>query len=215
MIRRKYKKKTYRRKRVYKRRIHRPIGSGMQGKRYMKLRLVGDYTSVPSAPFSSTFIYDNPNQASEWPSVATLFDSYRCCAMKFKYIPGYTTSDMAETTVTGGAGYLNVPVYCVFDYNSILSTLPSSIDSLVEYDNLKIYHLNRVFTYYKKCRRNIPINTSLTTQVSIQNKGYIPTNTPVATQTMWITDPAWGTSSGSTHIGTYIITWYCVFKDRR
>lgn len=213
--RRRYiKRRPIRRRRyIRRRRIPKPLGSGMQGKRYMKLKQMFPYNSIPSSALNSTFLYDNPNGASEFPSCAQIFDSYRCCALKVKFIPFSIGALLEESILT--SGYHNVPIYCAFDYNSILNTPPSSIDQILEYENLKINSLTRPWTYYKKCRRNIPINTSLTTQVSIQNKGYIPTNTPVATQTMWFVDPEWGSGVQSIQIGYFIVTYYCIFKDRR
>lgn len=212
--RRTYRRRPIRRRRfIRRRRIMKPIGSGMQGKRFMKLKQVFPFNSNPSAPYNATFLYDNPNGASEFASAAILFDSYRVCAMKVKYIP-FCNVQSIDDAIASSAVH-NVPIYCAFDYNSILNTVPTSIDPILEYENLQIKSLLRTWQYYKKCRRNIPINTSLTTQVSIQNKAYIPTNTPVATQTMWFVTPSWGSGTTAIQIGYLICYYYCVFKDRR
>jgi hypothetical protein len=81
--------------------------------------------------------------------------------------------------------YRNVPVYIWFDTNTILSTTPS-VNEIIQYENLKIKSLVRRWTYYTKFRRNIPINTSLTTQVSTGARGYLATSSPVTTQTVGV-----------------------------
>jgi len=82
-----------RRGRVYRRRrIHRPIGSGFLAKRFFKVREIEVINAVVTnvqASYSKSF-YDNPSSAPAFNSIVNLFDEYRCCAMKLKWIPNIT-----------------------------------------------------------------------------------------------------------------------------
>jgi hypothetical protein len=181
----------------------------------MKLRELVQLVGQPNATFAQ-FITDNPSTARDWSSVAALFDSYRCCAIKLKYIPDFTQQSISDSlnAVDATSTFYNVPIYIFHDTNSVLNTTPSETGDVIEYENVKIKRLTRMFTYYRKMRRNIPINTLLTTQVSISTRGYNLTTSPVATQTVCIYMPQYsGAASTRTVFGNLIITRYCVFKE--
>jgi len=88
VIRKRYRRpRVYRRRRVCRRRIQRPIkGSGFTGERFFKIREVQKLSSAPTQDKYYN-IFDNPNTAQNWNDLVDLFDSYRCCAIKVKYVP--------------------------------------------------------------------------------------------------------------------------------
>lgn len=92
-----YRRRRYRRpfcirrRRVVKRRIHRPIGSGMLAKRFFKIR---GYDIQTFSTDNRTVIYnrhDNPGSLTvtnpDWDNIVNLFDYYRVNAIKLKFIP--------------------------------------------------------------------------------------------------------------------------------
>jgi hypothetical protein len=198
--------------RIYKRRIPRPIkGSGYSGKRFFKLKEVQTLAKIPSAV--STFHFtDNPNTAQDWNSFTSLFDSYRCCAIKLHYIPNSNVQNLDSILSTNP--YTNSPLYIVHDMNQVITTALATND-IIQYENRRVKSLLRYWTYYAKMRRNVPINTSLTTQVNIGTRGYQPTNNPSATQTVLIGCDSFGSSTTSVQFGTIIITYYCIGKEAR
>jgi hypothetical protein len=59
-------------RRVYKRKVHRTIGSGASDKRYFKLRFVDNITT--DATGNATSLYpDLPSTSSDWTNVVNLF----------------------------------------------------------------------------------------------------------------------------------------------
>jgi hypothetical protein len=116
MVVRRYRRRRIPRRRFvrrkYHRRIYKPVGSGFSGKRFFKLKYISTITSSliqppgdPPPPQISNFTIqhdDNPNNAIEWVSFANMFDYYRCCAMKIKFVP----SVMADTSFQYQPGYI-------------------------------------------------------------------------------------------------------------
>lgn len=96
-----------------------------------------------------------------------------------------------------------VPVYVYHDCNTVVSTAPS-LNEVIQFENLKVKQVTKMFTYYRRMIRNIPINTSLTTQIAVNSRGYLPTNSPTATQTVVVFFPIFGDSSTAITFGTLI-----------
>jgi len=76
VIRKRYRRpRVYRRRRVCRRRIQRPIkGSGFTGERFFKIREVQKLSSAPTQDKYYN-IFDNPNTAQNWNDLVDLFDS--------------------------------------------------------------------------------------------------------------------------------------------
>lgn len=211
MIKR-YRRKVVRRRRVYRRpRIYRNRkGMGYSGKRFFKFH---HYDILQMAPYTATgkgfYITDQPNVLTDWLQLQGLFDSYRVCALKFRWIPSYISNELESST------WNNVPVYVYHDANSVISTTPSLSD-VIQYQNLKIGSLCKRGKFYYKMRPNQPpSNDSAATAVS--NRGYQSTSAPAATQTVVFFVPQFGPSDALTtvNIATLITTWYIVAKDAR
>lgn len=190
-------------------------------KRFFKLRLVSSISTDGSgvASFSAT---DLPSSAQDWSSVAALFDQYRVCAMKLKFIP-HAFSDVigsqtitnnltATATVTTGSQASNQtyysPFYIVHDPDSTVATVADTVNEAIEYENMKVFDLHRPFQYYRKMAKQFRINSDVSTDI----KGYQSTATPQATQIIA------GVGTGftiSVEIGKVIVTYYIAAKARK
>jgi hypothetical protein len=49
-----------------------------------------------SSTSSTYFFTDNPSQAQDWSSFAAMFDSYRVCAVKIRFIPDGTFQSITQ-----------------------------------------------------------------------------------------------------------------------
>jgi hypothetical protein len=86
-------------------RIHRPIGSGQFGRRFIKMRQMYTVQATPgTAPKIDYAFTDDPTAFSEWPNCVALFDKVRVCAMKIKFIPHYNIT----TPINPSTGTTNV-----------------------------------------------------------------------------------------------------------
>lgn len=201
---RRVRRRLFRRSRFRRRR--RPIGSGPTAKRFFKLRSVTALVSVNTA-VSQYIQNDNPNLQQEWVNIVQLFDYYRVAAIKLKFIPETNVLSLDSTTP---AGYR--PLYIIHDPNSIAvgtgsTGLPLTVNGTIQYENLRVKNANRPWSYYKRMVRNIP--------PSLANyKGYIPTESPVATQAIQITIPQFSTET-TILLGSVITTFYVVARNRR
>jgi hypothetical protein len=77
-------RRYYRRK--YFRRVRRPIGSGFSGKRFFKLKFTSLVTNNTSGNFT-TQQDGNPFNPADWNNFAGLYDYYRLCSMKIRFVP--------------------------------------------------------------------------------------------------------------------------------
>jgi hypothetical protein len=141
-----------RRRRIYRRRrrIHRPIGSGDLAKRYFKLRTHVDanWVAMTSPTTGSQYVIvfnDNPSTLGEWQNFVPLFESYRVCAMKIRFIP----SNMANLTA------IFVPGYIYHDPNTSSAPTSITVGNALDRENCRVVNLQRVWTYYRKLRRVI------------------------------------------------------------
>lgn len=202
-----YRRRVYRRRRIYRRpRVKRPLRLSKRPK-FFKLR---EYQTVSSTVGSETtiVIYDNPNTAVNWTDFTDLFDSFRVCAVKLRWIPNMNVSELSLTQTA-----FQSPVFIAYDKNSFISTVPSK-EQLIQYENLKIKRVLGNWSVYYRMQRNIPLNTSLTTSYGVSTRGYQPTNAPTASQTIMMRIPIMITgTTGSVQIAQVIATYYCCFKD--
>lgn len=203
-------KRHVRRRRIVRRRLRRPrrIHRNLASRpKFFKLR---EYQTVSQTVGSDTTIsiYDNPNTAVNWSDFNDLFDSYRVSAIKVKWIPNMTVSEMSLTQTA-----FQSPVFVAYDKNSYITTVPS-VQQLIQYHNLRIKRALSTWSVYFKMQRNIAVNTSWTTSFGISTRGYMPTNVPYPSQTILMRIPSMmvGTT-GSVQIAQVVATYYCCFKD--
>jgi len=209
--RRVYRRRPIRRRRIVRKpRVPRPLGSGFLGKRFFKIKQTG---ALALGGTGGTVFYngawsDLPATTSnaDWIAIAQLFDEYRVCALKIKYIP----SGIINTT---SPAPIFTPVYVYHDVNSILTNI-TNIDLILAYESCKVKSLQRPWTYYRKMVRNIPVNTSWTSQVNMSARGYIPTDSPTATQCIAIYCTSTSTLPAGTY-GTMVCTTYIAARARK
>ena len=105
-----------------------------------------------------------------------MFDEYRCCAIKIKWIPSITAWN------TNSSPY--VPMFVFHDPNNVASPLATSSggDECLQYESCKVFNCQRTWTYYRKLQRNIPNQSTWASQVNISSRGYIPTLYATGTQ---------------------------------
>jgi hypothetical protein len=183
-------------RRFYRRNYHRrPIGSGFSGKRFFKLK----YSSLINSTTTGNFTVqhdDNPNNAIDWNNFASLFDYYRICAIKIRFVPSVT----AHTT------FQYTPGYIFHDANTGVTLAGITVDTTVGYENCKIVNMQRSWRYYRKTYRSIPVGGGGTS--SISTRGYISTSNPVSTQSIIL----YGVNSMTVdrQIGQILVTLYVV-----
>lgn len=209
LLRRFRRRRLFRRRRRFRRaflRSHpriRPIGSGPSAKRFFKIR---NSIDVMIGPDSSTniVVVDNPSVFTDWTNITGLFDYYRVCAVKLKYIPSANLVDFPA----GASGPKFAPIYIVHDPNTITSTVNTAAVAL-GYENMRVRNMWLPWSYYTKFVRNIRTSSI----VSQTTRGYQPTNTPQSTQSVQLLFENIGTTS-SGQIGTLIVSLYLVCRNR-
>lgn len=214
--RRVLRRRPIRKRRVYKRIPRSRRGMGFSAKRFFKLREVISM-STSSATNDTFFITDKPTETTGWIRLTNIFDTFRCCAIKLKYVP-YAQPPLATATTIASSAisyqYRNAPVWIIHDYNSVLSTGLEVADVLA-YANVKMRQSNRVWNYYAKMRRNQPPSTA-DNSTAVSNRGYQSTASPTATQTIagLIESPYTDTAQGLVFARLFV-TYYVIFKDQR
>jgi len=145
-----------RRGRIVRRRVHRPIGSGMMAKNFFKLRQVDTVQVNVNNTTTVVNVSDDPSGATDWISVANMFGFYRVNALKLKYIRQFTAQALL-TVGTTSTGIGLFPAYVIHDVNQI--ALPSTrvSNDFVAYENMKIVNFRRPWGYYRKMVRNVSI----------------------------------------------------------
>ena len=201
------------------------------GKRFFKLRYARDVVATviqPSAPaswtaYSKNYIQDDPVTVPamvDWTSLSQLFDMYRICAMKLKFIPAANFAP-----IMNAVGYS--PVYVWHDPNTPSDPFPSDaglldVNDILAHENCRTKNIFRPWSYYRKMQRNIP-PASLAEAVNL--KGYLPTRNAANASTQIIafqwqatmqqaTSDAWPLTTTQV-LGTLIVTKYMVLKGRQ
>jgi hypothetical protein len=111
---------------------------------------------------------DNPVNAVDWNNFAGLYDYYRVCAMKIRYVPNIS----ADTT------FQYTPGYIFHDANTPTFGATLSVAVAAAYENCKIVDVQRAWKYYRKMYRNIP-SLACQTVSSVVMRGYLPTAEPI------------------------------------
>lgn len=187
-------KRTYRKRWSRKRK---PTGSGESGKRFFKLR--GAFAlSADAGGTISLSVTDDPSGLGDWSNIAALFDVYKVCAIKVKFIP-QLPNDTGTTT-----GFY--PFYLIGDVNTATNPI-SSITVACQYENMRAKNMYMPWKYYWKC----PKQSSTGADIVLAN-GYRPTSSTTATMGVF----GWGQGFDiSQQYGSYIVTHYIVAKARR
>jgi hypothetical protein len=138
---------------------------------------------------------DNLVSASDWTSFVAVFDYYRCCAMKIRFVPSVT----ADTT------FQYTPGYIFHDANTPTFGATLTVVVATAYENCKIVNMQRPRKYYRKIYKNLPGGT---TTNSLSLRGYLPTAEPLATQCIVL----FGTNTMTVahQLGQFLVTLYVV-----
>ncbi len=189
-----WSRNTYRGRTVKR---NRRLALGGAARRFFKVRYVSDMTTSVGGTFSTVY-NDNPTAFGDWTSIATMFDSYKICALRIKFIPSLPNDTSTQT------GYY--PFYVCGDPDD--TNILTSTGEVIEYENMKVFNLYRPFKYYYK----LPIMTSDgTTAVTLQG-GYRDVSATAGKRGIktWAED-----LDASQKYGTFITTAYIVAKNRR
>lgn len=194
------KRRTFKRKRNFRRRFARRRGMGANAKRFFKLRQVLSI-AVPSGQAYTIAITDNPSLSQDWVPVSDLFQLYRTNGIKLTYIPT-TTNNPLNTA----AGYS--PVYLIHDTNNTITT-PITENEILQYENLRVQQVNRMWSRFWRMKRRI----NPTASTSISTNGYSSVTQPQITQNIRIFIPSMGTIANPT-VGRLIVTYYVTAVSR-
>lgn len=201
-----------RRRRVFRRRrIHRPIGAGDLGKRFMKL------TNVVTANTTTTvfvnYYFDNePSVSADWSPLTALFDYYKVNAMSVTFIPHFDTTFNLQTTTPSVTAQFN-PVYMFADDNHPSPSGVPPLSVITGYENMRVKSANRKCVYYRKYRnRTIAIDNQNVDVIDL--RGYRRTSDPQASAYINFFFASAPNPSTSFQFGTFIIRYYCTFKNR-
>lgn len=171
------------------------MGMGEEGLRFFKIKFNQNVSSSGTGVILNVASTD-PSASDDWTSIAALFDSYRVCAVKVKYLPGIPNN----TTPTAYA-----PLYVFADMDNVIVSV-SSINNILQYENLRVKDAFRSWQYYSKFQRVTG------TATGVNNDGYIDTASPQATGSIAIYGS--GFNNSVTVYGYEIITWYIACKNR-
>lgn len=165
--------------------------TGQTAKRFFKLKRVYPLTTS-SGLISFTDNPRTPSSAQDWSNVSGLFDSYRVCAVKYKFIPSFPN----DTSVTTNFQ----PLYVTWDNDG---TGPSTINAAMQYENLRIKNMCMPWSVYQYIPKIM---------TSGQPNGYASTASPISVGDM--TFLASGLNTTATY-GQLIQTYYIAVRDRK
>lgn len=159
------------------------------GTRFFKLRreiqLVGGIIAIG----------DSPQASSGWSAVQTLFQLYRCCAVKIRVIPHANYVAMGTTQSFGTCAILH-------DTNNLPATLTDS--QVRNAEGTRFFRTDRPFKLYRRMTRTtVAANTGWT------SNGWIPTSAAVDTQRIVISS-----DNSTANVGTMFVTYYIAARGR-
>lgn len=208
------KRKYYRKRRPTKYTKRRLIKAYLRKKSkkgnatFVKLRYNYPLTTSSTGGLETRYNISNPTNVlfgsevvQDWSSFAALYDQYRVFAVKIKYIPNFPNNESTLTVFR--------PLYMVTDYDSIV--VLASVNEAIQYENLRVKNLQRPFSFYIRVPKLIATYgvTGATVQVA---QGWFDIAYP--TDTGAIRTIATDLSASSIY-GTFVITYYVGFKNRR
>lgn len=204
-----FARKVYRKKRpTYRKRIYRKKFSRTAPRRrdnvvYTKLSQYATAATNGSGILTGYLSCHDPSAATNWANYAAMYDEYRVCAVKIRYIPWM---DNAQITTTPAGTDANV--FLIHDNDSTGAALSgTTIATMLGYNNCKVHRLLRQWKYYAR----IP-KTNTTT--SGKPAGWLDTSAPgVTTNVVYYTSDASVNTSMTT--GHLIYTFYCKFMGKK
>lgn len=174
---------------------------------YFKLKVAPSILAPSAAVVSAHWTVRTPVNALELSNVNALYDFYRVCAFKIKFIP-------AAPNEIASSNYYR-PVYLVFDNDADSSAGANitSVNQALQYDVCKIKDCSRPWKYYIKVPKiNQGFQTGGVNQCVIDRKGNIDIAKPCYTGDVSLYGDSF---TSAISLGTVIITYYCKYTIRR
>lgn len=173
-----------------------PANNGVSG--YFRLRGQLNIVSDSSGNIINGFRLTQPDSfdgagsvLTDWVSVANLYDQFRVCAIKLKYIPTHPNDP------SSAAAYRPIYVFADFDATGLSPTDAAAVG----YGNMKVMNAYRPWSYYLKVPRLVNTGSS-----SVSIEGYMDTAAPQVTGSLYLSKA--GGFSNSTTYGVVILTYY-------
>lgn len=146
------KKRQYRRKFSRYGRMKKSVGNPRQKVYYYKrfcVRLAVLAGNVGNDTFASyLFTLD---QLPGYTEFTSMYDAYKFCAAKIRFLPSFNQQIAdSTTTTTGWSTFANLRIFSVIDYND--ATTPVSINDLRQYSNCKMSPYTKGHRRYFKPR---------------------------------------------------------------
>lgn len=200
--RRKRFKKNFRRKRYSARRRSSVKKSSGDGKRPFKVRYTqtlgstgGGVIQVPISLTSPENVVSGSGTVEDWSSITALFDNFKVCALKLRYIPSFPNNTSATTAFA--------PLYSAVDYDEVnTSSCIGTIAEAINYENMKVHNMYRPWKRYWKVRKLAFPGYAV---------GYNEVDTPYNIGQMCLYGEGF---TASTTYGQLIITYYIICKSR-
>lgn len=196
------KRRTTRRprRRMYRKKWSRSNGAkNRDGRSLVKLRVVTTVSSDAGGQISS-WLNDDVSGYQDWTSFAAVYDSFRVCALKLKFVPDLPND---TSTITGYK-----PLYVVHDVDQ--SNIPTlTVNDAIQYENCQIKNMYRPWAYFRRFRKQT--TGGVASQV-IMAGGYKDVALTTASQCIQYIGTGFDIS---TTYGTIISTAYVSFKNRR
>lgn len=198
------RKRVVRRRRpVFRKKRHVPRRMRDTAKKFFKLKRSFPVTGLFVAGLE---INDDPSSASDWTNVTGLFQEYRVCALKLKWIP-YANAAVVESAAPT-AGSIYTPITIVHSVRAGVAT-PTFAEALA-YNGSQTKNCYRPWKYYRKMMKCRPKSDD--TAFDALQPGYLSTGTPRETQSLFLVPPSSGTDPGTS--GVIIVTYYLSVKAR-
>ena len=169
-----YRKKRYSTKRRLKRRMRKYQKQGYQ---LFKLRADPATTGPSALGFynvrgcltNPTRVFNGGTTVNDWSNVSGLFDSFRVCGIKIKYIPRVPNDT--------SAAFSFAPVYGIIDYENVDTASPvATASDCMQYERLKIFNYYRPWKWYIRVPKyNAPIDVAGGTVTTLKG-GFVPFN---------------------------------------
>lgn len=172
-----------------------------------KLKLpVQSVTSDVAGVINPAFSTRIPSGALELTNFNALYDSYRVCAVKVKFIP-YGPNDTTSTR-----DYQ--PLFGVHDPDDLSGTNTiTSVNQILQYDNFKTFNLYKPWKWYFKVSKIMNgKQANGTDDIITYGRGLIDINTPCYTGNMCFYGIDY---TPSTKYGNLIVTYYILYANRR
>lgn len=182
------------------------------GNYYMKVHLMN-----PVEPWTDTNS-SAVNPVTDWASFSELFDNFRVCAIKVKWIPSNNSTPAFNSSTPGLIGNLYAPMYSCIDYDSS-SGQTKTLAQVIEYENMKVHNLYRPFTRFFRVPKYLanPISDPSQGGDPVLARGYFPTDplSGMRPNFGWLYLLTEGNLPTVGTLGQFIVTYYIAFKNRR